>query len=167
MKRAVLLVSIACIAGCSFIPPYERPATQTPAGWRTTTGEAASLADLAWWTLYQDPELQQLIRIALAENNDLAIAVQRVEEARARYGMDRAKLFPQIGAQATNINSTSIGSYGFLVGLSWEIDLFGRLRALTEAAQHEYLASAQAQRAVYVSLIAEVASNYLMLRDQD
>jgi multidrug efflux system outer membrane protein len=140
---------------------------ETPARWRTTTDQAASLADLSWWALYQDPQLQQLIRIALAENNDLAIAVARVQEAQARYGMNRAKLFPQIGAQVSAIGSTNVDSYGFLIGLSWEIDFFGRLRALTDAARYEYLASEQTQRAVYVSLIGEVAATYLLLRDQD
>ncbi len=168
MKRACLLGWAFWLGGCSFIPAYHRPAVEVPAHWRTTTYEAASLADLSWWALYKDPQLKTLIRIALQENNDLSIAAARVQEAQARYGIDRSRLYPQLEGQVGGITSRGINSYGFLLAVPvWEIDFFGRLRALTEAARRDYLASEEAQRAVYISLIGEVAATYLLLRDLD
>ena len=168
MKRAFLIGWIFCLSSCSFIPDYKRPTVPAPEKWRTTADQAASLADLSWWALYKDPELQKLIRIALQGNNDLLIAAARVQETWARYGIERSNLYPQLGAQIGGIASKGADSYSLLLVVpSWEIDFFGRLRALTEAARREYLASEESQRAVYVSLIGEVASTYLQLRDFD
>lgn len=168
MKRALLIACVFCLSGCSFIPDYKRPEVAAPEKWRTTTDQAASLADLSWWDLYKDSELQKLIHIALQENNDLLIAAARVQETWARYGIDRSNLYPQIGAQIGGIATNVTDSYSLLLAVpNWEIDFFGRLRALTEAARRDYLASEESQRAVYVSLIGEVASTYLQLRDFD
>lgn len=166
-RLSIVLLAL-WLAGCSFIPKYQRPPMDMPERWRTTTSEATSLANLAWWQLFKDPVLQDLIRIALEENKDLHIAALRIEEARAFYGIRRSDLFPHLEATASGIATKGLDSYGFLAALpSWEIDFFGRLRALTEVARRDVLSREDSRRALYISLIAEVAETYLLLRDLD
>ncbi|MBL8539888.1 MAG: TolC family protein, partial [Betaproteobacteria bacterium] len=102
MSRTVAaLVCAALLAGCSFAPKYERPQVDPPSAWRTPDAEGGSLAELAWWQLFQDEALRALIQIALAENRDLMIASARVEQARAQAGVVNSALFPQIGASGS------------------------------------------------------------------
>jgi multidrug efflux system outer membrane protein len=155
----------------------------TPAAYRFVEGtaQAESLADLPWFQVFDDPALQALIREAIGNNLDLRAAVARVEEARARAGIAKSYLYPQVDAvasyrarQATNApqagtteeNTTNQSTVaGFQ--LSWELDLFGRLRRQRESAYAVLLATDQGRRGVLVTLVGDVASNYFLLRELD
>lgn len=206
LKKASLAAAlVAAVGGCSLAPKYERPAAPVQADWPdqpkltyngydkvTTSGTqpAAALApatgvaaaDIGWRDFFRDPRLQALVALSLQNNRDLRVAVQRVEEARAQWGVQRGALFPTIGAgiqgtrqhlprdlRAGGPGSTSISSqYQAGLGLTtFEIDLFGRLRSLSEAAYQQYLSTEQARRSVQISLVGEVAQAYLNLRAAD
>ena len=151
-----------------------------PARYAEDTGPAGALPAADWRATFTDPQLQALIAQALANNRDLRTAVLRVEEARAAQGIQRADLFPTLGAQAgvdrsrvpADLNLTRhplLGSQ-YQVGLglaSWELDLWGRVRSLGDAALENYLATDAARRAVAISLVAQVANGYLALREFD
>ena len=163
------------LPGCAPVGPnYQRPALAPPAQFRfAETTAAESLADLPWWQVFDDPALQALIRAAIANNLDVRIAVARVDEARARVGIVRSRLYPHVDGQASygfeqnsaNGDLLQGGVYG--VGLSWEVDLFGRIRRETESAQAQFLATEQARRGVLVTLVGDVATNYFLLREID
>lgn len=172
-------VAIAlCLAGCT-TPDFKRPAVEVPATWRTDSSTAESLADLPWGALFRTPELQALINTALAENLDLRIAAARVELVRAQYGIQRSALFPTVAADAsyernrqpsiasaTENRSSEVHRFGLAVP-AWEIDIWGRLRSLNEAAYRNYIASEENRKSLYTSLIAQVALNYLDLMSLD
>ena len=186
LSRAVLALAIASLtAGCAAVGPnYERPTMPIPAQYRFVEGaaQAQSLADSPWFQVFDDPALQTLVREALTNNLDVMLAVARVEEARARAGVAKSFLYPQVDGgvtygvrQASNSQAQDgstredtthqSGSYGFQ--LSWEIDLFGKLRRQHEASLALLLASDQARRGVLVTLVGDVASNYFLLRELD
>jgi multidrug efflux system outer membrane protein len=144
-----------------------------------TPASSVATADIGWRDFFRDQRLQALIQLSLENNRDLRVAVQRVEAARAQWGQQRGALWPSIGAgiQGTRqhlppdlrpggTDSTSISSqYQAGLGLTtFEIDVFGRLRSLSEAAYQQYLSSEQARRSVQISLVGEVAQAYLNLR---
>ncbi len=182
-----LLASLA--AGCVLGPNYQRPEVPAPPTWRDLPAtEAQTLANTPWWELFDDPQLQELIRIALAENKDVLIAAERIEEARARYGFTRADLYPKVDGNATAGHlHTSAGSllhtpegdagalddgrdtevYAVSADVSWEIDFFGRVRRATEAERALLLGTEEARRSVVLTLVADVAEAYLELRDFD
>jgi outer membrane protein, multidrug efflux system len=149
----------------------------TPPHYRFETGaaEAESAADLPWWQVFDDAELQALIREAIAHNLDLRAAVARVEQARARAGIVGSFLYPQIDGTAsytarqnTGVDNGDVqqnGIFGFQ--LSWELDLFGRIRREKESAFAVMLATEQARRGVLVTLVGDVATNYFLLRELD
>jgi multidrug efflux system outer membrane protein len=176
-RRSLITVAILCISGCKLGPDFERPEVEQPVEYRQPTESGESIANLGWWEIFDDEYLQALIETALTNNKDLAIAVSRIEEARARYGFVRADQFPFIDAQAgasrgnTFIPGIPAGgiSDNFVVagGLSFEVDLFGKLRRSTESARASLLATEEARRAVMISLIADVANSYLLLLDVD
>jgi multidrug efflux system outer membrane protein len=172
------------IVGCTVGPNYQRPEMPKPSEYRfdATPAQAESMADLKWWQVFDDPALQALIREAIADNLDLKIAAARVEEARARAGIAKSYLYPQVDGvagygvrQATNtpatpdnpdansVNQTVAGGFQ----LSWELDVFGRIRRQNESAFALYLASEQARRGVLVTLVGDVASDYFLLRELD
>jgi multidrug efflux system outer membrane protein len=171
------------LSGCTLGPDYLRPNILVPDNHRgaATPATAESLADLPWWELFQDPVLQDLTREALNNNYDLRTAVARIEEARAQIGVVRSFLYPQInlnaGGNAQQVSRVSdpapIGTSrnfqnwvaGF--GLAWEFDVFGRIRRESEAATAIYYATEMDRRAVYISLIADVAQFYFTLRELD
>lgn len=174
MIRVWLLVATASLAGCALGPDYERPTIETPAMYAATSDAPGSAADMAWWALYQDPQLQQLIEEALARNLDLRVAAARVEQAQAILGPSRIALLPQVSASGgveREQQSVDAGGSGdrlrttesLSLGLSWELDLWGRLRRETEAARAELLAAEFARRGVQVGLVAEVATAWLRL----
>ena len=186
LSRAVLALAIASLtAGCAAVGPnYERPTMPIPAQYRFVEGaaQAQSLADSPWFQVFDDPALQTLVREALTNNLDVQLAIARVEEARARAGVAKSFLYPQVDGgvtygvrQASNSQAQDgstredtthqSGSYGFQ--LSWEIDLFGKLRRQHEASLALLLASDQARRGVLVTLVGDVASNYFLLRELD
>ncbi|HSF48749.1 MAG TPA: efflux transporter outer membrane subunit [Burkholderiales bacterium] len=163
-------------------PDYVRPAVDTPAAFRFEEKEAKELANTPWWEQFQDPVLNELIQASIAENKDLRIAAARVEEFAGRFGTTRSQLFPQIGYEAvvsrdraserlaTRLPSGVRNPQTTLEALltaSWEIDLWGRIRRLTEAAHADLLASEEARRGVILSLVAAVASGYVNLLDLD
>ena len=172
------------LAACTVGPNYRRPSVPVPAQHRGGVAPAAaSLADTRWPDLFPDDTLKQLISTALAHNFDLAMASERVEEARARYRITSASQYPFVyaGEQLAVSKSSTIGSSLQTVpgsatevtytqtgvALSWELDLWGRVRRLKEAARAEYLATEEARRGVTVSLIGDVAGNYFTLRERD
>ncbi|HLX07196.1 MAG TPA: efflux transporter outer membrane subunit [Thermoanaerobaculia bacterium] len=169
-------------AGCTVGPVYQRPPVATPEQFYGLAGQAqaASLADLPWWDVFQDPTLKSLIEEALKNGYDVRIATARVEEARARYGIAGAAFYPQVGYQGQfgreRISGFEPGAPSggvasdFVtanVNVSWEIDLWGRVRRLNEAAKAQYLASEEARRGVVLALVSEVAAAYFDLRQLD
>ena len=151
MRSLAIFAATLAITSCAVGPDYERPEVDAPEDFRERIDEGASLANAKWWDIFKDEELDRLIKVALEESKDLVIASARLEEARARYGFTKADLYPQIGivgqAQRTDQFQQIIPDAGiqnnFFVGadLSWEIDLFGRLRRSNEAARADYLAA--------------------------
>jgi multidrug efflux system outer membrane protein len=184
-RRILAAVVLAAFTGaCTLGPDYQRPPVVTPEQWRQAAAEEATIANVAWWDLFQDETLRELIHSALHENRDLWIAVERIEEARARYGISRSALYPQADLQAAGgalrfsegslthtpesggiDNTTQIYNVG--IGLSWELDFFGRVRRANEAELANYFATEEARRAVAISLVADVARAYVELRDLD
>jgi outer membrane protein, multidrug efflux system len=181
--RLIGLVTVASVsAGCLLGPNYQRPELTSPQQFRFVEGaQAESLADVPWFGVFEDPALQDLITTAIMSNLDLRAAVARVEEMRARAGIARSYLYPQVDGvadyrarAATNAQPDETDdedtfhqstSYGFQLG--WELDLFGRLRRQNEAALALALASEQARRGVMVTLVGDVASSYFLLRELD
>jgi multidrug efflux system outer membrane protein len=138
--------------------------------------QADTAATLAWFDLLQDPVLRRLVETALKENRDVRVAIATISEFRAQYGVARGAFFPQITLNAqggrTKEAFGSIGSFTFnelvaAVDLSWELDFWGRIRRSTEAARNDLLAQRENQRAVVLTLVGDVASGYLLLRELD
>ncbi|WP_397473170.1 efflux transporter outer membrane subunit [Pusillimonas sp.] len=174
------------LAGCSLAPKYERPVAPVPAQYPSyaeavQSGEHAvpASADLGWREFFLDPQLQALIGVALQNNRDLRIAVERIQEARAQYGIQQSERLPTFGAGGTaqvtrNPEGLRMGGpdspsvsrvYQAGVGITaFELDFFGRIRNLTEAAFQQFLATEEARRTVHISLVAQVAEAYFSLR---
>ena len=177
LLRLSVTLAVLMVAGCAMGPDFERPETAMPEAFEQNVDSGASIANLNWWELFGDEQLNSLIRIALEQNRDMAIAVSRIEEARAALGFVRSDQYPQfdISAGANRGNSipgtsviTPISNNFVLAGnLSYELDLWGKLRRSTEAAQAELLATVDAGNSVMITLIADVASAYLLLLDLD
>jgi multidrug efflux system outer membrane protein len=193
-KRSAFPVLIAlALAGCSLAPKYERPDAPVPAQYpdasavdntgpnsaQAVAPNAGTSSDLGWNEFFRDPQLKVLIELALANNRDMRIAVERVQEARAQYGIVDSDRYPTLGvggnAQFTrnpeNLRMNGADSdsvtryYQAGVGMtSFELDFFGRVRNLSEAAYQQYLATAQARRTVHINLVAQVAEAYFRLR---
>jgi outer membrane protein, multidrug efflux system len=169
------LVLAAALAGCSFMPAYERPAAPVPEAWggNTPLVEASGGADLSWQAFVTDARLRDLITLTLANNRDLRVATLNIEQVRAQYQIRRADQLPTVNLAASgNRQPTSSGgiSSSYTVGLamaSWELDFFGRVASLKEAALAQYLASEEARRAVQTSLVASVASTWASLLTSD
>jgi outer membrane protein, multidrug efflux system len=189
-RRVFLPLLLASLgAGCLLGPNYKRPAVAIPATFRAPeplpAGHAASLADLKWFDVFKDDKLQELIRVALVKNYDLRDAVLRVEEARANLGITRSNQYPNVAANAgIEFNRLSrdgltpippallpnqIRNFGMasLELLSFEIDIWGRLRRATEAARANLLGAEENRKAVVTTLIGDVATAYLTLRELD
>ena len=172
------------LPGCAVGPNYHRPEVPAPPNHRGVEGTAVaeSLADVPWWQVFDDPVLQRLISASIAFNYDLRAASARVVEARARAGVAKSFLFPQIGfaagytGQQVSRNSDpaqagaddkTFQNFNLGFNLSWEIDLFGRIRREKESAFALYLGSEQGRRGVLMTLVADVASLYFQLRELD
>ena len=177
MRVGFVIVAAVLVAGCAVGPDYEAPDIETPGDFRFQIEEGAAFSNLNWWEVFQDDELNRLIDIALEESRDLAIATARIDEARAFYGFTRADLYPRIDGAATGQRGNTaqqiipgvgvINNYVLSANLNWEIDVFGKLRRANQAALAGLLAEEQNRRAVYITLIADVASAYFLLRDLD
>ena len=174
----ILLLAPACTVG----PNYKRPAVTVPESVRgapaAEAGEAASLADRPWWEIFGDETLQSLIDEALRNNYDVRTAAWRVEEFRARAGIARSEFYPQIGYEGgwsrgrqsefaqPSLNPTR-SLQDVSLAFSWEIDVWGRIRRLSEAAPAEYLSTEQGRRGVLLSVISDTAAAYFQLRNLD
>lgn len=183
MKRPIPVILIALLGsagGCAVGPKYRRPDVAVPSAYRgatATPAAAESLGDTQWFTLFQDPELQKLIRTALEQNLDLRIAATRVDQAMARAGITRADQFPTIDASGSASRQKSASTPFFpgfesnmsQLGLSsvWQLDFWGRYRKANEAARATLAASDWGRKAVISSLVANVASSYFQLRELD
>jgi multidrug efflux system outer membrane protein len=181
MRRLAALVLVGLTAGCALGPNYKRPPVTAPDATRGQVGgpEAASLADQPWWEVFDDDPLKALIEEALRSNYDLRTATWRVEEFRARAGIARSQLFPQIDyngswtrtrQSALITGAPALAPYSYYdvnLGASWEIDLWGRIRRLSEASLAQFLATEEARRGVLLSVVSEVAEAYFELRMLD
>ena len=165
-------------------PNYHRPQETLPGQFRNAppSDSAASITDTKWFDLFHDDILKQLVETALQKNFDVQIAAQHVLEARAQLGLTHAQLFPTVDlpAQYTVSQSSGIGAFPYPGGqpfktsytqlglsLAWDLDLWGRIRRLTEAARAQYLATDEARHGVILSLISDVMTSYFGLREQD
>ena len=183
VTRLPVLAAVAVmVTGCaSMAPSYDTPSLPVSSTFAAdVVQQGASVAAIGWREYFTDPQLQTVIKLALDNNRDLRTAVLRVEEARATYGIQRSELFPTIGAQAgedrsrtpadLNITGKPLIASQYQVGLglsSWEIDFWGRIRSLEDAALENYLATDAARRAASIGLVAQVANAYLALRGLD
>ena len=187
MIRALssLAAMMVFLGGCATMDPvYSRPEVPVPGQWpdgpayKAGTGESTgtAAADISWQVFFENEPLRKLITLALENNRDLRIAALNIEKSRAQYRIRRADLFPAVNATYSEtdqrtpaaISSTGDGSsvHQYTVGLgfsAYELDLFGRVQSLRDQALEQYLATEQARQSVQISLVAEVAGNYLVL----
>ncbi len=190
MNKLSVLALSALLAGCTLAPRYERPDAPVDAAYPTgpaygqptplAAGQPAA-ADIGWRDFFHDPLLHRLIEMALANNRDLRVAALNVEAARAQYRIQRAEILPTIGGAGEasvqrlpadlSQSGQSMISRSYQVGIAtsaWELDLFGRIRSLSQQALENYLSLDETRIATHLSLIAEVANAYLTLRaDQE
>jgi len=171
---ALLSLSVFGLGACMVGPDYERPEVVAPEDYDMPVLSGESIANAEWFTLFNDPDLVSLVNIALEENKDLLTAVARVEEARAQLGFVEADLFPQVNGQVggqkangTLIPGLRTDNYRLAAGVSWEIDLWGKLRRSNEAARAQLLSTVEARNQVIITLVADVSSAYLLLLDLD
>jgi multidrug efflux system outer membrane protein len=183
-KSIITLAVTALLAGCSLAPVYERPAAPVTQAWpqgdayRPAAGsaEANQAADIAWRDFIANDQLEQLIELALANNRDLRVSILNIEKARAQYGVTRADRVPNLNASvgqtatrvADNLSANGDGAitrqYSAGLGIpAFELDFFGRVKNLSEAALQQYLGTEEARRSQQISLVAEVANAWLTL----
>ena len=164
------------LAGCTMVPKYERPAAPVSSTWPLGQGtNALTAADIPWTEFFDDPRLQRLIDLSLANNRDFRIAALRVEQTRAQYRIARSALFPDVTAGASAIrqrnpetisitgDALTTTAYDVSVGAAFELDLFGRVRSLKQEALERYFASEANRTALQIALISEVAVQYLTI----
>ncbi|MCP1505278.1 multidrug efflux system outer membrane protein [Pseudomonas marginalis] len=182
MSKSLLSLAVTAfvLSGCSLIPDYQRPeapvAAQFPQGPAYSSNQAPSqaAAEQGWKQFFHDPALQQLIQTALENNRDLRVAALNIDAYAAQYNIQRADLFPAVSAtgsgsrQRVPARSSQTGkesissSYSATLGISsYELDLFGRVRSLSEEALQKYFATEEARRSTQISLVASVATAYL------
>jgi outer membrane protein, multidrug efflux system len=171
LRRSALALAVLTLAGCSMIPTLERPAAPVAAQFPGQSASAAAAGPaLAWESFVTDPRLRELIALALQNNRDLRVATLNIEQVRAQYQIRRADQWPTLNLAATgNRQPTADGgmSSTYTAGLamaSWELDFFGRVASLKEAALAQFLASEEARRTAQTSLVAAVASTWLSLQ---
>jgi multidrug efflux system outer membrane protein len=181
LVRSIAAGSLLLLSGCVVGPNYRRPAVKTPEAVRgQAAAESASLADLPWWEVFRDSTLRGLAQEAIANNNDLRVATQRVEQARQYRVITRSDYFPGVGYQTglsegknewlgnpagTSGNQRGVFALGF--GAAWEADVWGRIRRMNEASLANYLASEQGRRGVLLSRVSGVAQSYFELLGLD
>ena len=181
-KFALAAVITALVAGCTVGPDYSRPQTTSPDHWRIDYPAAADVANTRWWEQFGDPALNQLIDTALRENRDLLIAAARVDQFVGQLAVVRSQFYPQIGynADASRNRASRLGNppipspadpyytlYQGALSAQWQIDLFGRVRRQSEAAQAQVYASEQGRRGVILTIVTNVATSYITLRGLD
>jgi len=179
---SVVVALAALLSACTVGPDYTRPTVEAPAKWRIDYPQAAEVANVKWWEQFGDPALDQLIETAVRENRDLQIAAARVDQFIGALATTRSQFYPQIGysLDASRNRSSRVGVtpipagadpyyslYQGALGASWQIDLFGRVRRQTEAAQAQVYATEQGRRGVVLSVVTSVAASYIGLRGLD
>jgi len=174
---AAVAVMALMMSACTVGPNYRRPVVQTPAAFHGSdeaqqTARTESFADLPWWEVFHDSQLQELIRAALKQNYDLQLAVERVNAARAQVGIVRSNQFPQVSLDPTfSGGKTDQGIKSNIFSLAadviFQVDLFGRYRRATEAARAQLLGTQDAQQTIILTLVSDVASDYFLLHDLD
>lgn len=179
MSRTAIVLVLVLAAGCTVGPDYKRPPVATPDVYRGETGApaATSIADEHWSQVFTDPTLQDLIKTALAQNDNVRLVAARILEAQARMGVTRADQFPAVTAGVDVLGQRPSVSLGFpsknaaaitaTASVAWEIDFWGRYRRATEAARAQLLATGWGRRAVLTTLVAQVADAYFGLRALD
>ncbi len=169
------------LASCTVGPDYHKPAVTVPDQFRAQAGaaEAASIADQPWWGVFNDPALQQLIGEGLANNQDLQVAVARIEQARAQLGVVQSEGKPQVGFNTfvggqssfvplpNSVGTATYGALGATLNAAWELDVWGRIRRSTESAQASLLAQEDIRRGVLLTLVTDLASGYFRLLELD
>ena len=184
-KSTLAAVSAAvwvALAGCTVGPDFVRPEMQSPAAWRIDYPMAAEVANTAWWEQFGDPVLNQLIETALRDNLDVRVAAARIDQFLGALTTTDSQAYPQLGygAGAARTRASREGQppipepasnyfslYQASLNASWQVDLFGRVRRLSEAAQAQVYASQQGQRGVVLTLVTGVATSYIALRALD
>jgi multidrug efflux system outer membrane protein len=180
-KLAAAATAAALMSGCAVGPNYKRPEIASPAQFYGQTGpaEERALTDAPWWQIFDDPTLRSLVDEALKNGFDARLAIARMDEARAQSGVAKSAYWPQIGygggathGQASQFVNPAGGGqvntiYSANVNLGWEIDLWGRIRRLNEAALAAYLATEEARRSVSLALVTDVADAYFELLELD
>ena len=174
--------SVFMLSGCLLGPNYSRPQIDVPATYRFPDNYAADVANTEWWKQFDDPVLNDLITTALANNNDVKVAAARVDQFLGQFVTTRAALLPQVSAGLdagrervskassplyANLQNPVFNSYQAALSASWEIDLFGHNRRLTEAARASLLSTEEAKRGTILTLVSSVASSYIDLRSLD
>lgn len=176
LKSLAVVAALALAAGCSFIPEYQRPAAPVPEAFPHAADVAGTPLDaIAWRDYFADAQLRELIALALENNRDLRVAALNIEQARAQYRIQRAELYPRVGATASQSaqrvpadlaggEADTSRQYSANVGFAaYELDFFGRIRSLNAQALEQYLGTEEARRSAQISLVAEVASAWLAL----
>jgi multidrug efflux system outer membrane protein len=183
MKRlapvTVAMLASGLIAGCAVGPNYHRPVVQTPSVYGNVSegspvqAQTASFADLPWWQVFQDPQLQDLIHTALKQNYDLQLATERINAERAQLAVTRSSLFPQASGNANfqggkdQASQTRFNFLSLTTDAAFQLDFFGQLRRATEAARAQLIATEEAQHVVTLTLVSDVASDYFQLLQLD
>ncbi len=167
------------LAGCAVGPKYSRPETKKPVAYAQATTQSDSITNLKWWDVYQDTSLQKLIKIAIDSNLDLSVAIARVDEAKAILGYNQANMFPffdyKASGRASDFRNSSEqagvmfsqNSVALLGNVSWEIDLWGKLRHANRAAYADLVSTDETRKSVYISIVSQVAELYFQLRGLD
>jgi multidrug efflux system outer membrane protein len=181
-RTCALLVPAALLAGCAIGPTYRRPDTQTPPAYRDEAQSGRdSLADLSWWDLFKDPQLRDLVHQAVGQGFDARLAATRVAQARAVAAQVRGQFLPAVGYNGpadrgrntllgqpfTEGNGATADGFAGYLSATWELDLWGRVRRLDEAARAQYYASEAGRRAVLLSVVSDTASAYYELLELD
>jgi len=181
MRRAALILALLASA-CTVGPDYVKPVVDAPPAWRIDYPQAADIANTRWWEQFGDPVLNELVASALRDNRDLVIAAARVDAFLGQLVTTRSQFYPQANynANASRNRTTAVGTsplppgadpyyslYQGALGAAWQLDLFGRVRRQTEAAQARVYATEQGRRGVVLSVVTSVATSYIGLRALD
>ena len=173
------ILAAGLLGGCMVGPNYHKPVVQSPTAYRDLSenpqvqAQVASYADLPWWQVFQDPQLQECIRTALKQNYDLQLATERINAGRAQLAVTRSNLFPQVqgrGNFAGGKESNFQTKYNFLTlaaDAAFQLDFYGKLRRATEASRAQLLATEDARQTVILTLVSDVASDYFALLQLD
>jgi multidrug efflux system outer membrane protein len=194
IQSIAALALVGVVTGCSLGPNYKRPNVTAPAVYRGQTAEESadthgsadqaaaaapgSFGEQKWWTVFDDPTLQDLIRKALADNYDVRVAAARILEAQAQFKITRANQYPQISAGVSIVQEQEpkdsslfpayqINEGALVLNGSWNVDFWGRYRRATESAKAQLLQQEWAKRAVLTTVVSEVAADYFELRELD